>query len=126
MRSSAFAAVRRTAWGSIATFGLSRPITAAALSTLGRPRSGVPWMTWRCRLESDTASSSTTPSVPTPAAARYSSPGAPQRELARSADLAQYDVAGVTLDLIIGQHRLASWLISPSSIAFASRHATAD
>ena len=46
-RKPVIAAVRRTAWGSIATFGLSRPITAAALSTLGRPRSGVPWMTWR-------------------------------------------------------------------------------
>src|ERR1700737_2264144 len=40
--------------------------------------SGVAWMIWRCRLESDTMSSSATPSVPTPAAARYISAGAPR------------------------------------------------
>ena len=45
-------------------------MAAAALSTFGAPTSGVPWITWRCRFDSDTVSSSTTPSVPTPAAAR--------------------------------------------------------
>ena len=46
-----------------------------------------------------------------PARADHQHPRAPQRELARSADLAQYDVAGVTLDLLIRQHRLALTLI---------------
>ena len=36
-----------------------------------------PWMTWRCRFDSSTSSNSTIPSVPTPAAARYSSAGLP-------------------------------------------------
>src|SRR5258705_468256 len=35
-------------------------------------------MTWRCRLDSETMSSSTAPSVPTPAAARYIRTGAPR------------------------------------------------
>src|SRR5260370_23170941 len=35
-------------------------------------------MIWRCRLDSDTMSSSTTPSAPTPAAARYISAGPPK------------------------------------------------
>ena len=35
------------------------------------------WITWRCRLERSTTSSSTMPSVPTPAAARYSAAGEP-------------------------------------------------
>jgi len=37
---------------------------------IGVPMRSVVWMTWRCRLERSTSSSSTTPSVPTPAAAR--------------------------------------------------------
>src|SRR6266480_649806 len=40
-----------------------------------------------------------------PAGADHEHPGAPQRELPRPADLAQYDVAGVALDLLMGQHR---------------------
>src|SRR5690349_10741677 len=35
-------------------------------------------MTWRCRFDSSTTSKSTMPSVPTPAAARYSSAGLPR------------------------------------------------
>ena len=70
------------------------------------------WMIWRCRLEASTASSSITPMRPTPAAARYSSAGAPrppapmtstarvlQRALPRPADLAQQDVARVAVKL---------------------------
>src|SRR5213080_2531094 len=52
------------------TCGLRRWIAAAALSTLGSPISGVPWITCRCRFESATTSSSMMPSAPTPAAAR--------------------------------------------------------
>ncbi len=37
---------------------------------LGRPIPSVEWSTWRCRFTSSTSSASTTPSVPTPAAAR--------------------------------------------------------
>src|SRR5208282_6648108 len=62
--------------GSTSTCGLMRAIAAAALSVFGRPISPVPWMIWRCRLESATWSSSTMPSVPTPAPARYCSVGA--------------------------------------------------
>ena len=43
---------------------------AGALSTFGMPTSGVAWITCRCRFDSETTSSSMTPSVPTPAAAR--------------------------------------------------------
>ena len=45
---------------------------------LGIPMRSVVWMTWRCRLERSTVSSSTIPIVPTPAAARYSAVGAPR------------------------------------------------
>ena len=38
---------------STATCGLSRWITAAALSTLGIPKSGVAWMTCRWRFDSE-------------------------------------------------------------------------
>ena len=42
----------------------------AALSTLGMPIRSVECRIWRCRFEVSTTSSSTIPSVPTPAAAR--------------------------------------------------------
>ena len=44
-----------------ATCGLSRAIAASALSTLRMPISSVPKITWRCKFDSDTVSSSTTP-----------------------------------------------------------------
>ena len=44
-------------------------MAAPALVTFGAPISGVAWMTWRCRFDSETVSSSTMPSVPTPAPA---------------------------------------------------------
>ena len=50
---------------------------AAALSALATPTSGVKCSSWRCRLESSTASSSTIPIRPTPAPARYSATGEP-------------------------------------------------
>ena len=43
-----------------------------------RPTSDTPWMIWRCRFDSSTTSKSITPSVPTPAAARYSRAGEPR------------------------------------------------
>jgi hypothetical protein len=49
---------------------LRRRIAAAALSVFDAPISGVPWITWRCKFDSATTSSSMTPSVPTPAAAK--------------------------------------------------------
>src|SRR5688572_2873263 len=48
-----------------------------AESSLLRPTSDVPWSTWRWRLDTSTASKSTSPMVPTPAAARYSAAGEP-------------------------------------------------
>ena len=50
----------------------------AALATFGMPTAAVSWITWRCRLESDTSSSSIMPIVPTPAAARYWMSGVPR------------------------------------------------
>ncbi len=43
---------------------------AAAERTLATPTRSVVWAIWRCRFDSSTRSSSTTPIVPTPAAAR--------------------------------------------------------
>ena len=45
--------------------------------TGGEPVVAVEWTIWRCRFDSSTTSSSTIPSVPTPAAARYSDAGDP-------------------------------------------------
>jgi hypothetical protein len=52
------------------TYGLVSAIDSLADWALDFPISDCPWMTWRCRLDSSTVSKSTTPSVPTPAAAR--------------------------------------------------------
>ena len=52
------------------TSGLSALIVSSAESTFATPTRSVLWITWRCRLERSTTSSSTMPSVPTPAAAR--------------------------------------------------------
>ena len=65
-------------WITTLTYGLISRTEAAADSAFGRPMSLCPWMTWRCRLDSSTVSKSTTPSVPTPAAARYISAGEPR------------------------------------------------
>ena len=59
------------------TSGLMPLMAISAESTFGVPIRSVVWMTWRCRFERSTSSSSTTPSVPTPAAARYSAVGEP-------------------------------------------------
>ena len=59
------------------TSGFSAVIVSSAESTFGTPTRSELWITWRCRLERSTVSSSTIPSVPTPAAARYSAVGEP-------------------------------------------------
>src|SRR5690349_7322127 len=73
----ALSAFSRVACAAKRTCGLRACTRSAAVSALRRPMSGVVWMIWRCRLLSDTSSSSTTPSSPTPAAARYINAGAP-------------------------------------------------
>ena len=73
-------------------------------------------MTWRCRLDSSTSSNSTMPSVPTPAAARYSSAGLPRppapmtstlaffsRFCPVHADVGDDQVPAVAADLVDGQ-----------------------
>jgi hypothetical protein len=68
----------RSSWRTTWTSGLISRIESRALWALDRPTSLWPWMTWRCRLLSSTTSKSITPSVPTPAAARYISVGLPR------------------------------------------------
>ncbi len=50
------------------TSGLMALMEISAESTFGTPMRSVVWMTWRCRLERSTLSSSTMPSVPSPPA----------------------------------------------------------
>src|ERR1700745_4189864 len=112
-------ASRRVLYLTTFTSGLM-PLTAiSAESTFGVPIRSVVWMTWRCRLERSTSSSSTMPSVPTPAAARESAVGGPepagaeqqhlrveQLRLALEPDLGDEQVARVALALLAGQrHR---------------------
>ena len=68
---------RRSSCSTTVTYGLISLMLSRADSAFGRPTSDWPWMTCRCRLDSSTTSKSTMPSVPTPAAARYSSAGDP-------------------------------------------------
>ena len=76
--SSAFAALSRTACVCNFTCGLMPARRCRADSTFGVPTAAVACTTCRCKFDSSTTSSSTTPIVPTPAAARYSSAGAPR------------------------------------------------
>jgi hypothetical protein len=59
------------------TSGLSAAMRARAESTFDCPTDVVSWTICRCRFVTSTASKSTIPIVPTPAAARYSSAGDP-------------------------------------------------
>jgi len=59
------------------TSGLSALIAIRADSTFFSPTRSVVWMIWRWRLDRSTMSKSTSPMVPTPAAARYTDEGAP-------------------------------------------------
>src|SRR5690349_11477887 len=110
----ALSALRRELCAAKRTCGLSACTRSAAVSALRRPMSGVVWMIWRCRLDSDTSSSSTTPSSPMPAAARYITAGADdkhrcllERLLAGPTDLMQHDVPRITFELVAAQHRLS-------------------
>src|SRR2546425_6552822 len=73
MMSSAFADVSRVSNVSTCTLGFRSWMRARADSSLGVPTADVPWRICRCRLVLSTTSKSTSPSVPTPAAARYRS-----------------------------------------------------
>mmetsp|Transcript_19680 Transcript_19680/g.39148 ORF Transcript_19680/g.39148 Transcript_19680/m.39148 type:complete len:223 (-) Transcript_19680:99-767(-) len=74
---SAVSAVNSSSYVNTSTLGFTSPILAAADAHLLAPIEPVPWMIWRCRFDSSTVSASTMPTVPTPAAARYSSAGDP-------------------------------------------------
>src|ERR1700742_1555385 len=75
--SSALSESSRSSCRMTSTYGLISWMLSRADSALGLPMSDTPWMICRCRLDSSTTSKSTMPSVPTPAAARYSSAGEP-------------------------------------------------
>jgi hypothetical protein len=84
-------------------------MASRALSTFAMPTRDVSCAICRCRLSSETVSSSTMPMVPTPAAARYISTGEPsprphhqhargfQLLLALAAHLAQHEMPLVAL-----------------------------
>ena len=67
---STFSDVRRSRKTRTLTSGFSASIVRLADSTFGSPSRSVEWTIWRWRFDASTASSSTIPSVPTPAAAR--------------------------------------------------------
>ena len=83
-----FSGPSRTGYFSTFTSGLSAVIVCSAESTFGTPIRSVEWITWRWRFERSTSSSSTIPSVPTPAAARYSAVGEPSPPAPSSSTLA--------------------------------------
>ncbi len=83
-----FVASRRTGYLTTSTSGLSAWIACSAESTFGTPMRSLVWMTWRWRFERSTTSSSTIPSVPTPAAARYSAIGEPSPPAPRQSTFA--------------------------------------
>src|SRR6201996_9838877 len=76
--SSALSESSRSWCSTTSTSGLISLMLFRADSALGLSMSETPWMICRCRLDSSTTSKSTMPSVPTPAAARYSSAGEPR------------------------------------------------
>jgi hypothetical protein len=78
MISEIFEGVARTGYVVTVTSGFIASICALADSTFGMPTSGVWWMICRWRLVSSTLSSSMSPRVPMPAAARYNAAGEPR------------------------------------------------
>src|SRR3954463_1910467 len=72
-----FEASRRSSYLTTSTSGLIAFIDSSAESTFGTPTRSVVWMTCRWRFDTSTTSSSTSPRVPTPAAARDSAVGEP-------------------------------------------------
>src|SRR5215217_5934568 len=77
MISSAFSLVNRVSYPSTCTCGFMSFRRSRADSSFGRPTSFVPCTICRCRFVTSTTSKSTSPIVPTPAAARYSASGEP-------------------------------------------------
>jgi hypothetical protein len=73
----AFSELSGSSYASIWMWGFRSSSRAFALSIFGFPTQDVPWMIWRWRFDSSTTSKSTSPSRPTPAAARYSAIGEP-------------------------------------------------
>ena len=70
MISMMFDASSRVSYLTTLTSALISLIAISAESTFGIPIRSSEWATWRWRFERSTTSSSTIPSVPTPAAAR--------------------------------------------------------
>src|SRR5215211_1838674 len=103
MISMTFEASRRVLYLTTSTSGLIALTDSSAESTLATPMRSVVWMTWRWRFERSTSSSSTMPSVPTPAAAEQQHLGLQQPGLALEADLGHEQVARVALALLLGQ-----------------------
>src|SRR3954465_14776837 len=83
MISMMFEASRRVLYLTTSTSGFSALTCSSAESTFATPTRSVVWITWRCRFETSTTSSSTMPSVPTPAAARESGAAARGRGVER-------------------------------------------
>ena len=75
--SKAFSLDKIVSYVTTSTFGLIRSSVSRADSTFGRPTSSVPCEIWRWRFDRSTRSKSTSPIVPTPAAARYIAIGEP-------------------------------------------------
>ena len=113
---STLSATSISSWATTFTSGLSAVSVLRADSTFFSPMRSVVWMTWRWRFERSTTSKSMIPSVPTPAAARYSDAGAPrpagadqqhlrleQLRLAGRAHLGDQQVAAVAGLLLLGQ-----------------------
>src|SRR5438270_498897 len=126
--SSALALVSRSSNFSTFTKGLMPRTVSSADSSLRRPTSAVEWMICRCRLVKSTTSKSTIPSVPTPAAARYMSSGAPlhagalagirpQRSGNMHLHLCPLDVSG---------YRFDTSMVNRSSFALRRGHSILD
>ena len=107
-------ASRRVLYLTTFTSGLMPLMAISAESTFGVPIRSVVWMTWRCRFERSTSSSSTTPSVPDagrrevergrraePAGAEQQHLRVEQLRLALEPDLRHEQVARVALALLL-------------------------
>src|SRR5204862_865687 len=84
--------------------------------------SGVPWIIWRCKFESETASSSTMPrGVSTPAAARYISAAGARNPVPtpRKAPNAEPGPSGFPKPVSVGLERIAHGTHGPDRIWLA-------
>ena len=107
----------RSRYSTTFTSGFSARSVLPPTRSSASPMRSVVCRIWRCRFVSSTTSASTMPSVPTPAAARYSAAGEPrppapisstfeaeQLELAGLADLGDQDVPAVAAALVGVEH----------------------